>query len=230
MTPAREFTAKQITQIINSLPPGIPEARAELLPRILKDWSKVDLPNYFSIDTGERVDLIKRLNTVSSAASKLSKALDAINRHDDSFWIIREAIKADGKRLTQKETKSRRRQFEYVCDFLIMLSSASDAAADACQIGRGKPRNNAASLVLMDVAAIYEWATKKKATRQDEDGPFWIFAASIWPPVFEKGDVGLSSTLKNWAAAKKRKAKGTYSPLLSNIAMRHPEWGIFGLK
>jgi hypothetical protein len=38
-------------------------------------------------------------------------------------------------------------------------------------------------------------------------------------------DEGLSAALKNWADGKKKFADG--SPVMANIALRHPEWGLF---
>src|SRR5262249_23720136 len=54
-------------------------------------------------------------------------------------------------------------------------------------------RNIRPYLVMMDLAAIFEWLTYRKATREvdrncgKETGPFWDFVATVWPLVFGKG-------------------------------------------
>jgi hypothetical protein len=84
----------------------------------------------------------------------------------------------------------------------------------------------------MDIIAIYEWLTGKKVTRlvdrdtKEDTGPFWRFAVTIWSMVFGSKE-GLSSTLRNWAHAVNQKLTGTRSPLILNIEMRHPTWGVF---
>jgi hypothetical protein len=95
---------------------------------------------------------------------------------------------------------------------------------------RGRPRNILTYLVMMDIAAVFEYLTDTAATRQvdrsthEETGPFREFAGAIWSIVIGSDD-GLSAALKNWAEGKKRHAE--CSPLIVNIAMRHPEWGLF---
>jgi hypothetical protein len=84
---------------------------------------------------------------------------------------------------------------------------------------------------MKDIAAIFEWLTNIEATRQVDRisgvgaGPFWQFAAAIWPVVFGEADDGLPAAMKNWSSYRKR--YGERSALIANIAMRHPTWGIF---
>ena len=180
----------------------------------------------------ERGDRIKRLEALAASSTNLLQALDAVDRNDDQFWIMREMIAADGRRLSATERTRAEHHYQEMTDFLGRLPSASMAAAKIWKDGRGQPRNNAASLVLMDIVAIYEWLTRRRASRQvsrddgADTGPFSNFAAAIWPPVFGKGDHGLSAAIKNWNSARKNRLKGTRSPLLANIAMRHPAWRI----
>jgi len=234
MADAPTFTDRDIERIRQSLPDGLDPLRLELLPRILGEWAATDLPHYLPMPTAkERRDCVKRLKAVASSSAQLIKALEAIADHDDQFWIIREIIAVAGLRLTDAQRHMSEKQFDETRDYLRKLSAASIAAERFWKRDRGQPPNDAASLVLMDVVAIYEWLTGRKATRQvdrvdgADSGPFWTFAAALWPPVFGKGDGGLSAAIKNWASAKKKKLKGTHSPLLANIALRHPGWGIF---
>jgi hypothetical protein len=177
----------------------------------------------------------KRLETVNDCAKKLLQALEAAKRDDDQFLIILEMIRTDERRLPQLERLTERdvlkNQFQEARNFLRKLSAASAACGKIWK----QPQyhtNTIARLVLMDIIAIYEWLTDKKATRQvDRDtnkdtGPFWRFAVAIWPMVFGSME-GLSSTMRNWASAVRQKLVGTRSLLIVNIAMRHPTWGVF---
>jgi hypothetical protein len=97
--------------------------------------------------------------------------------------------------------------------------------------GPGGPRNVKSYLVLQDAAAIYEWITGETATRNvDRDrgtdvSPFFQFASVLWPIIFEKDIRGLKAAMKNWA--KWRKDHDERSVLVVNIALRHPDWGLF---
>ena len=206
----------------------------ELFTKILTEWENTDLPEHLYILTAKkRRDRVKRIKAIASSSTKLMEALEAATRHDDQFWIIREIIAADGPRLSLAERSLSESRFNEMRDYLGKLSAASSTAERFLKRGRGQPRNDAASLVLMDIVAIYEWLTGRKASRQvsringTDTGPLWKFAAAIWPAVFGDAETGLSSAIKNWDSARKRKLEGTRSPLLANIAMRHPDWGIF---
>ena len=126
----------------------------------------------------------------------------------------------------------RENQFEELRHLLGTLATASAASAKFWKQGRGRPRNDPPSLVLMDIIAIYEWLTDKKATREvgrdtgKDTGLFWEFAKTIWPLVFDRGERGLSAAIQRWAGARKKKLKGARSASLRNIDMHHPDWGI----
>ena len=86
----------------------------------------------------------------------------------------------------------------------------------------------------MDLAAIYEWLTKKKAGRGVDSilgieiGPFWDFVVTIWPVIFKStGAAGLPATINNWAGA--RNKYDEESPLISNMSIANPAWGLFDL-
>ena len=84
-------------------------------------------------------------------------------------------------------------------------------------------------LILQDLAAIYEWATRLRAERMvsfDDGtncGPFWDFTCAVWLTLFDSAR-GLDYALKIWAAA--REQHNELSPLIWNIDLRHPEWRI----
>jgi hypothetical protein len=84
-------------------------------------------------------------------------------------------------------------------------------------------------LVIKDIAAIFEWYSGLKATRRvnrvskGETGPFYRFAAALWPVIFGKGDDRLPAAIKKFAAYREREGRA----LIANIAMRHREWRIF---
>jgi len=114
-------------------------------------------------------------------------------------------------------------------DFLRKLAAATARLIDELDesLSGRRPRNIRAYLVMMDLVAIFEWLTGRKATREvdralgKDTGPFWDFAAAVWPHMFGKGRYGLSAAMKNWK--KWHSLYGEESPFIRNMAMRHPE-------
>jgi hypothetical protein len=84
-------------------------------------------------------------------------------------------------------------------------------------------------LVLQDLAAVDEWATREPAGRRVKDaaedsgqayGPFWESVRRLWPPDFGS-ETGLDHAMKAWA--KGRRDFAERSPFIVNIRLRHPE-------
>jgi hypothetical protein len=117
-------------------------------------------------------------------------------------------------------------------DFLRKLAAATARLIDELDesLSGRRPRNIPAYLVMLDLAAIFEWLTHRKAARgvdridHTETGPFWRFAESVWLLAFGSA-LGLKAAMKNWAEA--RNEYHEHSSFLYNLAMRRPEWGIF---
>jgi hypothetical protein len=116
-------------------------------------------------------------------------------------------------------------------DFLNRLKAAAESLEKRLKRGRGQPRNIVAYVVLLDLAAIFEWLTGVKARREVdriegiETGAFYNFCEAIWPLVFESGTDGLSTAMKNWASG--HREYGEASALLANISGRYPSWRVF---
>jgi hypothetical protein len=87
-------------------------------------------------------------------------------------------------------------------------------------------RNLPAYLLLLDMAAIFEWFTDREAARGSNDRPhqFDDFVGVLWSVIFGKAD-GSQAALKNWAKYKKEFEER--SPVISNINFRHPDWRLF---
>jgi hypothetical protein len=73
------------------------------------------------------------------------------------------------------------------------------------------------------LSAVYR--QESRPTCRPRPDIFGDFARSIWPVVFEKGDDGVDSALRNWA--KWPRLYGDKSALIANIHFRHPTWRVF---
>jgi hypothetical protein len=166
-----------------------------------------------------------RLEQVRTDARKLLETLSALEDEDLDGLVWR------GKDVSKSEYK---RQLERLAEVSEYIADLGTIAPEVLWPLKGpRPPTITAYLVLQDAAAIFEWLTGTKATREaDRDShseqisPFFRFASILWPVLFGKGTSGLPSAIQNWAAW--RKKFDEHSALITNITLRHPTWGISG--
>jgi hypothetical protein len=189
----------------------------------------VDLRQHFARESAAAAQKRhERLARLGKIADRLSEELDGLNERDR--WTLAGQIGvAEGQGITEVIfNKKNKEQLDDVRNFIVTLAAA--AKRPLWKPGRGQPRNISAYLVMMDIASIFEWLSTTEPTRQvdrkthDESGPFREFAGAIWPFVFGSS-YGFLAAMKNWASARGR--FGEKSAIIANIAMRHPEWGLF---
>jgi hypothetical protein len=229
---AFELSDELMTAVTNSLPKRLCNRRLELLPRILQEWSRTDLPKLLSMELGAiTLERIKKLENVKKSARQLLDALEQVGKPDRRRILVLMAVVAERRRwedLSRAEWTSRTTRLDEEHNFLAKLSAIAPRASFKAR-QRGQPPNYRAYLFLQDAAAIFEWVTCTEATREvsRDDGteisPFFRFASTLWVAVF--GAAGLPAAMKNWASG--RSQYDERSALVANIDLRHPTWGIF---
>ncbi len=183
---APKFEDRDIELIAASLPDWADQHRRELLPRILREWSRTDLKHHLSRESRMIIRVREmQQKLVGKCARALLQALDGLDdrgRTQIALAMVRvqpptawsmDEIKLAGadKRLYDER------------DFLARLVAAAPRAT--LTQGRGRPRNIAACLIMQDAAAIFEWLIRRSATRivdrieHTETGPFWQFTAAL---------------------------------------------------
>jgi hypothetical protein len=223
-----EFTDNDICQIRLWLPKEIDTQRFNLLPLILREWARVDLREHPAREPpATQRERRKRLKRLGKIAHQLLAALDELDSRDRSTLATQIGV-AEGQAITEAIFDDKNEQRLTGSRNLIALL-ATAAKQPLQKPRRGQPRNISSYFVMMDIAAIFEYVTDIDATRRvdgdgDETGPFREFAGAIWSIVYGS-DYGLYAALKNWASAHKK--FGEQSRLIDNMALRHPEWGIF---
>jgi hypothetical protein len=231
-----KFGEREIRLILKALPEGISSRKLELLPKILKEWSDNDLKwSLFHVDPTIAKERAKRMEAIAKHAGELSRALDEfVDYAGREFlgvpgdnWLVFKFAKRISPMGFQDEVSGQRQKLKDQREFLGELESVATELAGVFKRIAAQRRNFPAYRVMLDIAAIFEWLTNTKAVRRVERGTdtFGDFARSIWPVIFEKGDDGLESALKNWA--KGTKDYGDRSALIANINFRHPAWRVF---
>jgi hypothetical protein len=230
------FNECAVKQIRASLPKGIDQRRLDLLPLILDEWSRTDLREHLSRESRATVRArYEQLSKIGTSANDLRQALERIDQRGMS-WIALEMAREDGNPLSsvsREKVAEMKERLKDEGDFLGKLAAKTVRLIeeqDESLSRRGQPRNIRAYLVMLDLAAIFEWLTGGKAARgvdridHTESGPFWRFAGSVWPVAFG-ATRGLTAAMKKWAEA--RNEYHEHSSFLYNLSVRRPEWGIF---
>jgi hypothetical protein len=226
---SRIFTDDDIRRIGHWVPDHADPRRRKLLSQILREWTTVDLRSHFSRETpAQERKRRERLARIGKIADRLSAALRELGERDRYILAAQIGVARGQQKF---EAIFADKNLDRLNDAQNLVTEIGAAAKQPLsKPGRGQPRNICAYLVLMDIAAIYEWLTNTAPTRivdrttHDESGSFGDYAGAIWPFVFGKNS-GFSAAMKNWGWAHYK--FGEQSPLIANIAMRHPEWGIF---
>jgi hypothetical protein len=231
------FDEHQIRLIIKALPGGISARKLKLLPSILNEWSGEYLKwSLYRVDPIVAKGRAKRMEAIAKHAGELSRALDEFVEYagGDEFldfpgdsWLVFELAKRISAMGFQDEVSGQRQKLKDQRKFLGELEAIASDLAGSFKRMIDQRRNIPAYRVMLDIQAIFEWLTNTKATRRVERGRdiFGNFVRSIWPVVFEKGDDGVDSALKNWA--KGTKDYGDASPLIANVSFRNPAWRVF---
>jgi hypothetical protein len=224
-----EFSDNDIRRIAAWLPEGGDPRRHKLMPQIIREWAGVDLRQHFVTEPpAARRKRSERLTRLGNLADRLLEALDGLNERDRLTLAAQMGIAEGQSDLEAMFSEENKRRLDESRDSVAIIAAAGKRPIS--KPSRGHPPYISSYLVMMDIAAIFEYLAEIAATRQvdrithDEKGPFRDFAGAIWWVLFA-GEDGFSAALKNWADG--RKKHGDWSPLIVNIAMRHPGWGLF---
>jgi hypothetical protein len=219
------FNECAVKQICASLPEGIDQRRLDLLPSLLNEWSRTELREHLSLDSPTtRRKRKAQWTKVGKCATHLRQALEALDQRGWT-WIAQEMGREEGSSpfpftVSRERLAEMKNRLEREPDFLLKLTAATQTLIEEDKQPPGQPRAIRAYLVMLDLAAIFEWLTGRKAARgvdrtdHTETGPFFRFAQAIWPVVFGNTQ-GLKAAMKNFVEARKRYQE--HSTFLYNV-------------
>jgi hypothetical protein len=236
-SPTAILTNEQIVALVSALPDCKSPHRRALLPRILEEWSQIDLLEHLSRAAPKQIRAERRqLERLARQADELAQAFSALDL-DCRFAVAGRLLQpnADTARIgpSFRSTQRMDRILENCPARLRRLAAGATQVANDWVPTPMREGMLKRYLVLQDLAAIFEWATGSRAGRRvrtedhdyagEEYGPFWNFARMAWPMIFGS-DQGLSNAIRRWA--KLLTQNHAVSPFLPNINLRHPEWRI----
>lgn len=227
------FSDAAISSIVAALPLGCRQERVALLPRILREWADQDLCGHLIAESRaaiqERQKQLRNLGRQARTLIEVFAKLDRTGLLTAARYI--EALRANKSFLKVDVTAARQRQddgLEWLGDLAVTFEGWVEPG-----VALGRPKGFSYH-ILLDLGAVYRFVTGEPPTRQvhgrdhpergKDYGPFWDFASAVWSAIFGKV-TGLSYAMKDFAAG--RAQFDDYSPIIANMGLRHPEWGIF---
>jgi hypothetical protein len=224
---AVKFTDRDVKAILSHVSVVEPK-KADRLGDVLRDWAKHDIPTAFRIYPDKAVarERLKAIRCVLKHAQGLRDALENFEKFDGSSWLVQRLI--DGLTGDDHSTAKAMQTCRIVEHqvFLRELESAAKAIERGFAAATDQRRNLSSYLLLLDMAAIFEWLTGRPARRGSEDRPhpFDEFVGVLWSVIFDQTR-GMQAALKNWA--RYTKEFDERSALVANINFRHPDWRLF---
>lgn len=223
------FLDRDIIAIIRTINLEVVAHRIGLLPNVLREWAAIDVKNASAWGASAEYDCEKsnRYKRLASSVSDLRQTMKAVIEMEDLDLIVHVFSQGNAP-IVANECRHR---FSDHLEFLDNLEKSANYLGTRLKRSRGQPRNTAAYLVLLDLAAIFEWLTgvepKRNVSRtgEGEIGAFYPFCEAVWPLVFNSGLFGLPAAMKNWARDHAKYVES--SALIANIDLRHPSWGLF---
>ena len=239
MSGEEEFlTKEQLDALVSALPGCTSRHRRALLPRVLEEWTQTDLVDHLSRATPKQIRAERRqLEKLARQSDQLAQTLSELAldcRFEVASRLLQPAAKARTIGPGFLSTQRMDRFLEKCPAGLQRLAQAAEHTAGDWVPASRQQATLSRYLVLLDLAAIFQWATGVRAGRRvrtdlvEEDagkeyGPFYDFARAAWPMVF-KSEKGLGYAIKTWASGRARYREK--SPFIRNLDLRHPEWRI----
>jgi hypothetical protein len=238
------FTTLEIERLVAALSGGHP-SRVALLPLIFSEWGRTELAEHLRPPEPAAIQAeIKQLKELARAAKQTFDAISNLSP-DNRFAIAGWQLGIFTLHEADSETYAPNLNFNYkkvrkvarrLDQDAARLSEIAVAATQTAAIRKPLPMRHQTLvryLILQDLAEISEYATGERASRKIrtephpqaglEYGRFWDLASASWRVIFGSAG-GLSSAVQSWAGV--RTKHGERSPVIWNIALRHPEWEI----
>ncbi len=237
------FSEKNIGIVLTVLQPNgyVDHITDDLVANVLQSWADVDLAEYAAVENIRAgiAEFSKDFGKLLALAGRLTQVIESLSdvKHEGALVA---SLQFPAPLRHDHQTMTTRDELAKVVATLVSWGERGAAYQAAIKGKVGQPPNFLAHLVLRDLAAIFKWATGSEPTRVvkrpggrhddeaeegEESGPFYNFAAAVWPIVFANGDSGLPAAMKRWAEVKKTER----SPVIWNINARHPEWRLLTL-
>jgi hypothetical protein len=221
---AVKFTDRDVKAILSHVSVVEPK-KADRLGDVLRDWAKHDIPRASSIYPDKTVarNRLKAIRCVLKHAQGLRDALENFEKFGGSSWLVWKLIDGrSGENHSTAKVMQTCRIVEHQV-FLRELESAAKAIERGFTAVTDQRRNLLSYLLLLDMAAIFEWLAGRPARRgsNDRPHPFNQFVRELWRVIFGQTH-GMEAALKNWATGT-NKFKDR-SAVIFNVSLRHPDW------
>ena len=167
-----KFTDRDIQAILSHISVAEPK-KLERLGDILNDWAKHDMRRASRIYPDKAVarEQVKTIRSIIKQAEGLRDALEDFEKFDGSSWLVWKLIDGCSGENHSREKALQTRRLADQQSFLRELESAAKALERGFAAATDQRRNVPIYLLLLDMAAIFEWLTGRPARRGSNERP-----------------------------------------------------------
>lgn len=219
------------------------------MPDVLRDWSTIELQNCLIFSTDRKKEARRQLAQLDEIGRQAAQLLKALRDLDpDTARAATNVVEwgLAGRTLEDQLNPEFRR--DYVRFHVVataryglvqewLAGFANEFAGKSRTGKRGASGKQTEHLMMLDLAAIFEWATGTEVRRWvrgkhhseygTEYAPFDDFIRAVSAAIFGTKD---ALRTRRWMDEVRRIAgagRVKYSGVLTDIARRHPEWQLF---
>ncbi len=218
---ASEIPDDEFVRITKLLPTVMDTDKSLYFHVLLDYWCGYAIPNHVQMFQKTAPETIVRLSKTASAINSLNETINSLKEHDE--------LTLGAMPLILKQTGSWRRsdiaevsaEINKMLDFAMDIKNSINETVQKIRPKRGQRKNHFGHMIILDLAAIFKWATGKTPTRVYNDyqgketGPFRAFADHIWKYVISEDGKGFDTSFRNWSDHKKEQS----SPIVANFLM-----------
>src|SRR6266404_9558567 len=156
---ARELTKADLDSLLAALSSCITQRKRRLLPRILREWNSIDLPEHLSRSTPKQIrDERKRLESLARHARELAQSLSDLGPRCRSTVARRLLAETTVQGFSWARFRAVQRLDARLAACPSRLAQLTDAAQKAAETRRPLPvvyKTLVRYLILQDLAAIF---------------------------------------------------------------------------
>jgi hypothetical protein len=222
-----------------ALPTDIEPRVRRLVRPIFEEWARIELPEHLNRQSPKsRANRRTKVERVAKTARGLAAALAALGDNGPNEIAAWATVGTDDF-FAPGKVEDLVNRLTLVSQNLPELVGRAAAAAQRLKARRGRPNTIIAYLVMLDLAAIYEFLTGSPPTRRvrsdvyDDDsgaeyGPFYTFVEAVWSRIagLIEHPPSPKTLVRDWAEY--RRQYNESSTIIANLHLRRPEWGLLG--
>ena len=199
----------EFTRITKLLPTALDTDKSLYFHVLLDYWCGYAIPDHVQMFQKTAPETIERLLNATSAINSLNETINSLKDHNELTLVVMPLILKQTELWRRSEIAKVSAEINKMLDFAMDIKNSINETVQNIKPKRGQRKNHFGYIIILDLAAIFKWATGKAPTRVYNDyqgketGPFRAFAEHIWKYAISEDGKGFDTSFRNWSDNKK---------------------------